>query len=171
MLEANASVSIPQAVWIACNHEISPFKGGKVYVSIPQAVWIACNDALGSGRPHTAEFQYRKRYGLHAICTPLRGSPARRVSIPQAVWIACNLFAVFMRKIVTNQFQYRKRYGLHAMFAILSFISIIIGFQYRKRYGLHAIAERIWVQQCVHVSIPQAVWIACNVIRNHSKKG
>ena len=36
-------------------------------------------------------------------------------------------------------------------------------FQYRKRYGLHAIAEIIFVSKSVRrVSIPQAVWIACN---------
>ena len=114
MLEANASVSIPQAVWIACNHEISPFKGGKVYVSIPQAVWIACNDALGSGRPHTAEFQYRKRYGLHAIEKPMRVIRIRGVSIPQAVWIACN-YKIFVFLLPSDEFQYRKRYGLHAI--------------------------------------------------------
>ena len=135
-------------------------------------------------------FQYRKRYGLHAICTPLRGSPARRVSIPQAVWIACNLFAVFMRKIVTNQFQYRKRYGLHAIFGPTSNVSYRALFQYRKRYGLHAIRSRravpcqdmgfntasgmdcmqfersFSIERWIHVSIPQAVWIACNC-RDH----
>ena len=37
-------------------------------------------------------------------------------------------------------------------------------FQYRKRYGLHAIAEIIFVSKSVRrVSIPQAVWIACNL--------
>ena len=36
-------------------------------VSIPQAVWIACNRVLLSDKDIIKEFQYRKRYGLHAI--------------------------------------------------------------------------------------------------------
>ena len=63
----NVCVSIPQAVWIACNstsRRARIFFGG---VSIPQAVWIACNivDENENNRP--VKFQYRKRYGLHAI--------------------------------------------------------------------------------------------------------
>ena len=39
-------------------------------VSIPQAVWIACN-GVGSYRYSCkVQFQYRKRYGLHAILSP-----------------------------------------------------------------------------------------------------
>ena len=61
-------VSIPQAVWIACNNA---GEGGYVpstEVSIPQAVWIACNSSNGVVvLPRFAPFQYRKRYGLHAI--------------------------------------------------------------------------------------------------------
>ena len=61
------------------------------------------------------EFQYRKRYGLHAIT--LRG----------------------VVKASSTRFQYRKRYGLHAM--MFGFFSgrLVRAFQYRKRYGLHAI--------------------------------
>ena len=36
-------------------------------VSIPQAVWIACNDRIALRRRTIRLFQYRKRYGLHAI--------------------------------------------------------------------------------------------------------
>ena len=69
-------------------------------------------------------FQYRKRYGLHAIRTllcVLYGG--REVSIPQAVWIACNKA---VGSDVTNGglFQYRKRYGLHAI-AITSFLILL----------------------------------------------
>ena len=35
-------------------------------------------------------------------------------------------------------------------------------FQYRKRYGLHAITELFTIVITFFVSIPQAVWIACN---------
>ena len=62
-------------------------------VSIPQAVWIACNLT-----PHELSivaddglFQYRKRYGLHAIVLP------------------CEY------PLLAESFQYRKRYGLHAI--------------------------------------------------------
>ena len=36
-------------------------------VSIPQAVWIACNSARSPSMAPLVLFQYRKRYGLHAI--------------------------------------------------------------------------------------------------------
>ena len=35
-------------------------------------------------------------------------------------------------------------------------------FQYRKRYGLHAIGQFVLMKTPLMVSIPQAVWIACN---------
>ena len=110
----NPLVSIPQAVWIACNtsacvESVLPF-----HVSIPQAVWIACNRRCKdfpnqyAGRFNTASgmdcmqfeaerleksllmFPYRKRYGLHAIFRAYAGRRELSVSIPQAVWIACN---------------------------------------------------------------------------------
>ena len=37
------------------------------FVSIPQAVWIACNDSTPDQKGIGGWFQYRKRYGLHAI--------------------------------------------------------------------------------------------------------
>ena len=58
-------------------------------------------------------FQYRKRYGLHAISE--RG----------------------ITMIKSIQFQYRKRYGLHAM-KRKDRRPTRLQFQYRKRYGLHA---------------------------------
>ena len=84
-------VSIPQAVWIACNKQfryyaatlrrfntasgmdcmqfvVSRMVASAVIVSIPQAVWIACNATL--------------------VPLPVRTCV---VSIPQAVWIACNI--------------------------------------------------------------------------------
>ena len=45
--------------------EILP--SGEVAVSIPQAVWIACNYKICVIGEDLTEFQYRKRYGLHAI--------------------------------------------------------------------------------------------------------
>ena len=85
----------------------------------------------------------------------------RGVSIPQAVWIACNLhFAVLCTR--SMQFQYRKRYGLHAIAPSLRRGTDFAWFQYRKRYGLHAMEEKVGEAAEWNVSIPQAVWIACN---------
>ena len=83
-------------------------------------------------------FQYRKRYGLHAI-----GS-------------------LFVKGSKKDAFQYRKRYGLHAITNEQKDGVISCGFQYRKRYGLHAIGTHYFVLTPEDVSIPQAVWIACN---------
>ena len=59
-------------------------------------------------------FQYRKRYGLHAINTIAKRTFPFSVSIPQAVWIACNMLKKILALTVFS-FQYRKRYGLHAI--------------------------------------------------------
>ena len=85
------------------------------------------------------KFQYRKRYGLHAIthislgvqgelgfntasgmdcmqcCLQYSLLSRVHVSIPQAVWIACNFLALGVLIWRTQTFQYRKRYGLHAI--------------------------------------------------------
>ena len=107
------------------------------------------------------------------------------VSIPQAVWIACNGYGLPLSN-VQWAFQYRKRYGLHAMTIRLAENVKDVGFQYRKRYGLHAMGT-VYLSatfsgrfntasgmDCMQfypvlntavaedVSIPQAVWIACN---------
>ena len=66
------------------------------FVLTPQAVWIACNAAWYLQKQIEAWFQYRKRYGLHAILTPHELA------------------------IVADEFQYRKRYGLHAIRLLLS---------------------------------------------------
>ena len=46
-----------------------PLGRGKVdgWVSIPQAVWIACNGYMVDLDEIRYAFQYRKRYGLHAM--------------------------------------------------------------------------------------------------------
>ena len=68
-----------------------------------------------------------------------------------------------MTDIDLRMFQYRKRYGLHAMFTEKEFLAKDALFQYRKRYGLHAIANAFGRTRTPIVSIPQAVWIACNI--------
>ena len=110
------------------------------FVLTPQAVWIACN-ILSVCFPEISAlmFQYRKRYGLHAMFLILRelgrqfagfntasGMDCMQsgtfhaddvfavVSIPQAVWIACN-DSTPDQKGIGGWFQYRKRYGLHAI--------------------------------------------------------
>ena len=67
--------------------------------------------------PLRLAFQYRKRYGLHAIA-----EEALKGTMP---W----------------PFQYRKRYGLHAISACDDDDYLFDEFQYRKRYGLHAISR------------------------------
>ena len=63
----------------------------RVFVSIPQAVWIACNEVFEKIVKGADLFQYRKRYGLHAIVPSSEfDEEVGIVSIPQAVWIACN---------------------------------------------------------------------------------
>ena len=118
MLSRSLSVSIPQAVWIACNVHMVGVAPERRTVSIPQAVLIACNCV--------PSVEKRKR-------------TTSSVSIPQAVWIACN----GVEEIIDEneeRFQYRKRYGLHAMVNATAF-GTPSGFQYRKRYGLHAILK------------------------------
>ena len=107
-------VSIPQAVWIACNTEALKSSRTDAWVSIPQAVWIACNGSDKNCGSTRVQFQYRKRYGLHAMhgfyraengiigfntasgmdcmqfSIPRSCTCPNMVSIPQAVWIACN---------------------------------------------------------------------------------
>ena len=84
-------VSIPQAVWIACNDYKIRWMNPDESVSIPQAVWIACNAFAMLLALAVIMFQYRKRYGLHAIGGKVNFSRGKVVvSIPQAVWIACN---------------------------------------------------------------------------------
>ena len=60
-------------------------------------------------------FQYRKRYGLHAISDWGMKELSFIVSIPQAVWIACNCASIAKSAKEVGEFQYRKRYGLHAI--------------------------------------------------------
>ena len=76
----------------------------------------------------------------------------------------CMQFAlVVIPAAIHWQFQYRKRYGLHAMNQDKAEEGGLEGFQYRKRYGLHAIStQRFRRALGAQVSIPQAVWIACN---------
>ena len=106
-------------------------------------------------------FQYRKRYGLHAICAFSTKAEAEAVSIPQAVWIACNTVNDDYYKL-KSRFQYRKRYGLHAIRKSRS----------RTAFSAVSIPQAVWIACNVEeivdedenrrVSIPQAVWIACN---------
>ena len=49
-------VSIPQAVWIACNSMLGRIAADAEGVSIPQAVWIACNKARRIGKFSTPSF-------------------------------------------------------------------------------------------------------------------
>ena len=132
------------------------------FVLTPQAVWIACNHAVN----------YVLETGI-------------KVSIPQAVLIACNFkevtvpskpLACFNTASGMDCMQYR--FTLNSLICFLSFntasgmdcmqfeVQFCRGrgswFQYRKRYGLHAIMSQACLKFPIGVSIPQAVWIACN---------
>ena len=117
-------------------------KGGAgIMVSIPQAVWIACN----TSKCFTFFFQiYSFNTASGMDCMQCRADAEQvqsvLVSIPQAVWIACN-DKVSIRQNGDAVFQYRKRYGLHAMAPYVSAPRLASLFQYRKRYGLHAIVS------------------------------
>ena len=130
-------------------------------VSIPQAVWIACNDGrfvslrmllkcfnTASGidcmqcryyerKPRKGKFQYRKRYRLHAMPLLRAQAPQGEVSIPQAVWIACNCWKTSALRTSTC---FNTASGMDCM-------------QY---------VRKLLCESAVAVSIPQAVWIACN---------
>ena len=132
-------VSIPQAVWIACNRNHCP-ESSPLRVSIPQAVWIACNERWKASR----------RSG-------------NAVSIPQAVWIACNAQCSACSSYSSSRFNTAS--GMDCMQSSNDdFERQWEAFQYRKRYGLHAIPSLRERTKSLHVSIPQAVWIACNTV-------
>ena len=84
------TVSIPQAVWIACNldewYPLLPTER----VSIPQAVWIACN--------------FRARL-----------SQKQKLCFNTASGMDCMQFIFVSEGEIDHEFQYRKRYGLHAI--------------------------------------------------------
>ena len=85
-------------------------------VSIPQAVWIACNGKPLLGFPQPTSFNTAS--GMDCMQSLQRNinHGGELVSIPQAVWIACNLsFVSLAIGAGVAGFQYRKRYGLHAI--------------------------------------------------------
>ena len=84
------------------------------------------------------EFQYRKRYGLHAILACRWSSPGFRL------------------------FQYRKRYGLHAIKRIITSVARSHCFNTASGMDCMQLLSRIGTANSLLVSIPQAVWIACN---------
>ena len=138
-------------------------QGARSAVSIPQAVWIACNAVKNEVDSRWDEFQYRKRYGLHAMerCL-MNNSMIIGVSIPQAVWIACNKWRKFVRAWLAK-FQYRKRYGLHAIQTTKSCIRKWGSFNTASGMDCMQLSLQREMWRVAPVSIPQAVWIACNV--------
>ena len=107
-------------------------------------------------------FQYRKRYGLHAIGFSHTLPIQIYGCFNTASGMDCMQFADYaMSGTHYFRFQYRKRYGLHAIENWERLIAQM-EFQYRKRYGLHAILKSWRCLSSLRVSIPQAVWIACN---------
>ena len=82
-------------------------------------------------------FQYRKRYGLHAISRPSSRGLRRFNTASGMDCMQLPRSSSYRR--VCGAFQYRKRYGLHAIAKNVNNVLVVGLFQYRKRYGLHAI--------------------------------
>ena len=112
---AFSAVSIPQAVWIACNRSSLAITSSRSLVSIPQAVWIACNSVVGAPQKLGGLFQYRKRYGLHAILKRCFQT-FHHICFNTASGMDCMQFMEVLFTTSLYKFQYRKRYGLHAIF-------------------------------------------------------
>ena len=83
-------------------------------VSIPQAVRIACNPPRRRETAGADLFQYRKRYGLHAIdAFALSNRAVSRFNTASGT--DCMQSREGEGEHETDKFQYRKRYGLHAI--------------------------------------------------------
>ena len=65
--------------------------GIMLIVSIPQAVWIACNDESGNIRDSDDRFNTASGMDCMQYYWVEFREEEIDVSIPQAVWIACNL--------------------------------------------------------------------------------
>ena len=83
-------------------------------------------------------FQYRKRYGLHAIQCSFKNGIHKKC-FNTASGMDCMQLNSSSHPRWMQAFQYRKRYGLHAIKTQFCFCRGSYKFQYRKRYGLHAI--------------------------------
>ena len=131
--------------------------------SIPQAVWIACNSHQIRSRNFPVWFQYRKRYGLHAIekryDQALGYDP---VSIPQAVWIACNV-GRFVSLRWAGSFNTASGMDCMQLFPHPSLMRRLGCFNTASGMDCMQSFSHQLQQRLFEVSIPQAVWIACNV--------
>ena len=72
----------------------------------------------------------------------------------------CKVTATMMPS--TRQFQYRKRYGLHAIVPLPWRAQIVRGFNTASGMDCMQYHHDRDVNAAHNVSIPQAVWIACN---------
>ena len=134
------AVSIPQAVWIACNDE-EMSKDKLFNVSIPQAVLIACNKVMEEDG--TLPYIVSIPQAVWIACNSSRRSmygKNQRVSIPQAVWIACNNWKPASRR--TGLWSFNTASGIDCM-------------QWGYLKGVLLMNE---------VSTPHTVWIACNTV-------
>ena len=160
----NNFVSIPQAVWIACNKRSFESPNKSIEVSIPQAVWIACNFQLSFITAGDFMFQYRKRYGLHAITSALLTSTSTR-RFNTASGMDCMQYVKPEDVDADAKFQYRKRYGLHAIGTLTRYSTSCSCFNTASGMDCMQFCEFFVCHIGSPVSIPQAVWIACNQTR------
>ena len=133
-------VSIPQAVWIACN----------LWKSFLLLLCISFNTASGMDCMQFFDFEggmnhdqrFNTASGMDCMqCTGDKNDEhdGQFVSIPQAVWIACN--KTIVNVLTGERIGFNTASGMDCMqwrkgSSIMKNNEM---FQYRKRYGLHAI--------------------------------
>ena len=109
-----------------------------------------------------SKFQYRKRYGLHAIKLSRIAGWKFLVSIPQAVWIACNASQKFLPS--SDRRSFNTASGMDCMQFDVSkpYPLSRLGFNTASGMDCMQWGNLFFVTMNLPVSIPQAVWIACN---------
>ena len=135
------------------------------FVLTPQAVWIACNLTYGDPYNDDYTFQYRKRYGLHAIGEFVSSELFDPNSFNTASGMdcmQCAMLAVFGKRAR----RFNTASGMDCM-----------QFQRDEEFFCSvsvSIPQAVWIacndydpvydRLSIVVSIPQAVWIACNTV-------
>ena len=131
-------------------------------VSIPQAVWIACNSKISTTLFALCSFQYRKRYGLHAMLMRL-AITLSDWSFNTASGMDCMQFRVIppsgktIRRFNTASGMDCMQYG-----DAEAFEKIMPCFNTASGMDCMQLVVIGFLIGSLSVSIPQAVWIACN---------
>ena len=108
------SVSIPQAVWIACNQQKKYEYALRLRFNTASGMDCMQLNLMSSRRAFRRCFNTASGMDCMQSSRNTVTAVILLVSIPQAVWIACN-FINTKASYSPTEFQYRKRYGLHAI--------------------------------------------------------